>query len=132
MTVQAGGVRGCFIYIPKNTLGRSQGLLHQKPSYIDKHCHECFWITCNINIISDTKTWKKNNGYYQLWFLLMSLHPSWMLHDIPSQHKQTHAKEIPIPVIKQTTHIKTFITYYALELSPCTFKCANSNRNYEF
>jgi hypothetical protein len=35
MTVRAGGVRGCFIYIPKNTLGRNQGLLHQKPSYID-------------------------------------------------------------------------------------------------
>ncbi len=35
MTIWAGEVRGCFIYIPKNTLGHSQGLLHQKPSYID-------------------------------------------------------------------------------------------------
>jgi hypothetical protein len=35
MTVRASGVRGCFIYIPKNTLGQSQGLLHQKPSYIN-------------------------------------------------------------------------------------------------
>jgi hypothetical protein len=97
-----------------------------------KHYHECFWITCNVNIVFDNKTWKQNHGYYQLRFLLVSLHPSWMLHDIPSQHKQTHAKETQISIIEQTTHIKTFITYYALELSPCTFKCASSNCNYEF